>query len=369
MYNLETAKEFIMKFYPPPPPHSETERAPRIVLVGISSIARRIVNFSCVNIVAIWDEDLSVQGLEYAGIKVTKIPQNIDKEIEIDYIVVTGLKDVHAIYDKLDWLLLKNKECKEKIVPLLKAVEIFKDNKDFYKRLKKVQDDLDIFQAKTGTRIKKEHMFPMLFNYDANAGNAMHHYFYQDLWAAKKIYANLPNEHYDIGSRIDGFILAVLSFMPVTLIDIRPLPAKIAGLSFIRADATSLSGITDNSIFSLSSLCAIEHFGLGGYGGSIDPEADKKVCFSIARVLRAKGKAYISVPVGRDAVAFNGHRIYNPYTFVSYFRGLKIVDFSVIRPDEIYGCVLDNNAKMDDYICCDDSCMDARYYGLFEFMK
>ena len=59
----------------------------------------------------------------------------------------------------------------------------------------------------------------------------------------------------------------------ITIIDIRPLPIKVSNLKFIQANATNLDGIKDNSIESLSSLHAVEHFGLGRYGDPVDPDA------------------------------------------------------------------------------------------------
>ena len=71
----------------------------------------------------------------------------------------------------------------------------------------------------------------------------------------------------------------LLSFRKnVILIDIRPLGKEIDGLEFIKADATNLENIDDNSIESISALSSIEHFGLGRYGDEVDPEACFK-CF------------------------------------------------------------------------------------------
>jgi hypothetical protein len=53
----------------------------------------------------------------------------------------------------------------------------------------------------------------------------------------------------------------VLSFMPVSVMDIRPLTSNVPGLTFVQADAINLLGISDGSVESLSSLHATEHFG------------------------------------------------------------------------------------------------------------
>jgi hypothetical protein len=68
----------------------------------------------------------------------------------------------------------------------------------------------------------------MLLDYSSQAGVAGGHYFFQDLWAARKIFAVHPEKHFDIGSRIDGFVAHVLSFMAVSMMDIRPLTTSPA---------------------------------------------------------------------------------------------------------------------------------------------
>ena len=171
---------------------------------------------------------------------------------------------------------------------------------------------------------------PCLDDWYDNAGS-LSYYFWQDLWAARKIFQAQPSEHYDIGSRLDGFIAHILLFMPVTMIDIRPLPQKVEGLNFIQADATNLESIADNSLVSLSSLCAPEHFGLGRYGDPVDPEACFKAMKSMQRVLAKGGHLYIAVPVADESgVAFNAHRIFRPELIVETMNELKLADFSVI---------------------------------------
>ena len=49
-------------------------------------------------------------------------------------------------------------------------------------------------------------LFPILEDFDESAGSASGHYFFQDLWAAAKVFERRPDRHMDIGSRIDGFV-------------------------------------------------------------------------------------------------------------------------------------------------------------------
>lgn len=177
-------------------------------------------------------------------------------------------------------------------------------------------------------------IYPCLRDKGDNAGS-LGVYFWQDLWAARKIFRVRPPEHHDIASRVDGFIAHVLPFMPVTMIDIRPLPQKVEGLKFIQADATNLDGIPDKSLISLSSLCAPEHFGLGRYGDPVDPEACFAALRSMQRVLADGGHLYIAVPVGdKSGVAFNAHRIFTPEIVAETVDELRLADFSVIDDDD-----------------------------------
>lgn len=144
-------------------------------------------------------------------------------------------------------------------------------------------------------------------------------YFFQDMWAAREIYRSNVKHVYDIGSRVDGYIAHLLAMeVHVTLLDIRPFPHKIEGVDFIQTDAMDLSNIPDESIETLSSLCALEHFGLGRYGDPIDYNGWKKSLHAIKRKLKVGGTFYLSVPVGNvECVQFNAHRIFKPMTIVN----------------------------------------------------
>jgi hypothetical protein len=105
-------------------------------------------------------------------------------------------------------------------------------------------------------------LLPVLTDRSEAAGTIGGHYFHQDLWAARRIFARRPDAHLDIGSRIDGFIAHLLVFMPVTVIDVRAL--------------------------------------------------------------------YFSVPVGRERLEFNAHRVFDPHTVLEEFSTLQLLSFSVV---------------------------------------
>ena len=147
------------------------------------------------------------------------------------------------------------------------------------------------------------------------------------------------------------------------MIDIRPLDINIENLNFIQSDATNLENIPDNSLISLSSLCAPEHFGLGRYGDPVDPEACFKALKSMQRVLAHDGHLYTAVPIGNhNGVAFNAHRIFKPELIINTLDKLTLVDFAVIINDELQLNVDYKNIDLGmNY--------DGGVVGLFEFVK
>ena len=188
-------------------------------------------------------------------------------------------------------------------------------------------------------------------------------YFWQDLWAAKLVNQKNPKIHYDIGSRIDGFIANLASNREnIVLIDIRPLEVRIPGVDFLQADATSLVGIEDKSIESISALCSLEHFGLGRYGDPIDPDAWYKAMKSIMRVLSDGGDLYLSVPIGWEHLEYNAHRIFYPQTIIDTFNELTLVEFSSANDDGI-----EYNVDVHKYD--DEKYNRGRRFGLFHFVK
>jgi hypothetical protein len=208
-------------------------------------------------------------------------------------------------------------------------------------------------------RFRAADAFPILTDMVENAGVAAGHYFHQDLWAAKKVYARRPERHLDIGSRTDGFIAHLLVFMPVTVVDIRPLHSNIAGLTFLQDNASELSNVPGDSVDSLSTLHAAEHFGLGRYTDPVDANACFTFMSSLQRVLAPGGRLYFSVPVGRERVEFNAHRIFAPETILSAFSSLQLVSFSYVADDGSLHEDNDPRSMPPSELAC----------GLFEFTK
>lgn len=154
------------------------------------------------------------------------------------------------------------------------------------------------------------------------------HYFYQAAWLARALGDVRPDGHVDVGSSV--YMHSVLSaFVPTTFVDYRPLMSRITGLRCIGGDITRLP-FADQSLQSLSCLHVIEHVGLGRYGDRINPMGSRDAAKELQRVVAPKGRLYLSVPVGRERVCFNAHRVHEAETVVSYFQDLQSVSFSLV---------------------------------------
>lgn len=162
-------------------------------------------------------------------------------------------------------------------------------------------------------------------------------YFLQDTWFAGRIAAVRPETHVDVASSVKSLAL-VAQFVPVTFIDIRPVDLPVPNFSFLKGSVLSLP-FGDASVASLSSLCVIEHIGLGRYGDPIDPEGSEKAAKELGRVLAPMGNLYISVPV--DDVCrtyFNAHRAFTRDYILSLFQHYNLVEERYIYGRELCEC-------------------------------
>jgi len=154
------------------------------------------------------------------------------------------------------------------------------------------------------------------------------HYIYQAAWLARKLAGNRPVKHLDIGS--DVKLISVLSaFVPTEFMDFRPLDVVLTGLDCTRGDIMSLP-MPSSSVHSLSSLHVVEHIGLGRYGDPIDPEGSRKAIAELLRVLAPGGTLFLSLPVGRERVCFNAHRVFAPETILDLLGALTLESFALV---------------------------------------
>lgn len=173
--------------------------------------------------------------------------------------------------------------------------------------------------------------FPKLADRFDKSGTMSGHYFHQDLYVARRIFENKPTNHIDIGSRTDGFVAHLAVFRSVEIVDIRPQISKIKNISFRQADLMQLPSDMINAYTSVSSLHAIEHFGLGRYVDPIDYFGHEKAIKNITEMLQLNGMFYFSVPIGPQRIDFNAHRVFSiEYLLKKFSEQYELIRFSYI---------------------------------------
>ena len=206
---------------------------------------------------------------------------------------------------------------------------------------------------------------PILSERYNDAGTMSGHYFHQDLYVASRIYVNKPNKHVDIGSRIDGFVAHVAVFRPIEVLDIRKQNSKVKNISFRQADLMKLPAEMINYCDSISSLHAIEHFGLGRYGDPIDYWGYLKGIHNITAILIKGGRFYFSVPIGNQRIEFNAHRIFSvKYLFDLLQDSFEIESFSFVNDN---GDLIENVEIKEEMIQVNYNCIHG--CGIFELTK
>jgi len=169
-----------------------------------------------------------------------------------------------------------------------------------------------------------------LTDYSDSAGSARGHYFWQDLICAQWIYDSRSSNHFDCGSRIDGFIAHLIPFTKVVQVDIRPMTVEIPNLEIVIGNAQENLSVFAGKYQSVSSLHSIEHFGLGRYGDPIDPNGHVKGLKNISECVSAGGTLYVSFPIGKASVEFNAQRVIDPMWPIEQLPGFKLEDFVLI---------------------------------------
>ena len=157
------------------------------------------------------------------------------------------------------------------------------------------------------------------------------HYFYVNGWAMRRIVAQQPIQHVDVGSQT-LFANLLGAVVPVRFVDYRPLRARLNGIHSLAGSILQLP-FPDRSLLSISCLHVAEHVGLGRYGDPLDPQGTYKAARELSRILAEGGSLYFALPVGKPRLCFNAHRIHNAEAICEYFSPLGLVEFSGVHDD------------------------------------
>jgi hypothetical protein len=116
---------------------------------------------------------------------------------------------------------------------------------------------------------------------------------------------------------------------------------------------------------SLSSLHALEHFGLGRYGDPIDYNGHLKGFENMYNILKSGGAFYFSVPIGEQRIEFNAHRVFSISYLTEMFQNkFEILSFSYVDDrGELHKEVILTQELIQKNCNCNYGC------GIFELRK
>lgn len=211
--------------------------------------------------------------------------------------------------------------------------------------------------SSSGMSLRLRHVQPYLADWFGSAGEIDAEYFYQDWWVARQVFLRNPSNHLDIGSRLDGLVSHLLVFRSIEFVDIRQVRLDILGFSCMMGDARDLQCYQSASFESVSCLHAIEHIGLGRYGDPVDPAGPRKAASEICRLVAPGGYVYVSAPIGRERLEFNGQRVFAPKSMLEMFPGLHLEMFSAIDDNGRFW----EDSNPDSFATSRDAC------GIFVF--
>lgn len=164
-------------------------------------------------------------------------------------------------------------------------------------------------------------------------------YFYQDAWAFEKIVQRQPAWHVDVGSH-HKYVALLSKVVKTTMVDIRPLPTPLDSLEFKAGTILDLP-YEDKSVPSVSSLCVVEHIGLGRYGDTLNPNGTEKSIAELKRIIQPGGDLYLSIPIDdENRIYFNAHRAFTEDYLLTLFT-----PFEIIERRYIYGYVFGKQLK------------------------
>jgi hypothetical protein len=188
----------------------------------------------------------------------------------------------------------------------------------------------NLFHFLLASRQFRIKLSPALNDFKSDSGTAKGHYFWQDLICAEWIYKERPVSHFDVGSRVDGFIAHLTIFMEVSQLDLRGLNSQVPNLKFLMGDAQKPLGKFWRQFDSVSSLHSIEHFGLGRYGDEIDSDGHVRGLMNISECVKSNGLLYVSFPIGKPSVEFNSQRVIHPMWPINLLEDFKLERFTLI---------------------------------------
>lgn len=201
-------------------------------------------------------------------------------------------------------------------------------------------------------------IMPILFEKTKHSGFDPH-YICQAYWAVSQIVKNKSHHdpHIDISSNV-AFVAQLCAMTEVIQVEYRPPKLSLPVLKKVSGDVLCLP-FADNSLFSVSCLHVVEHIGLGRYGDKVDVNGCWNALSELERVIAPGGNLYLTVPIGKSGVFFNGCYVFNAMDIVEKMSAMTLFDFAWV----------DDQGKLIETGHLSDTDQLTYGLGLFSFKK
>lgn len=107
-----------------------------------------------------------------------------------------------------------------------------------------------------------------------------------------------------------------------TTIEYSTIVSEDPRVTVVTVDEFWQSPRTFDAAFSISSF---EHDGLGRYGDPLNPVGDLEAMKKMKTIVKPGGLLYLAIPVGRDRLVWNAHRIYGKERLPMLLEGWRVV--------------------------------------------
>ncbi len=114
-----------------------------------------------------------------------------------------------------------------------------------------------------------------------------------------------------------------------TTIDYHKINSQHPDLKTITIDEYNQNPFQFDIAFSISSF---EHDGLGRYGDPLSPDGDFMAMYKMKSVLKPGGLLFLSVPLGKDQIVWNAHRVYGNIRLPHLLWGWEVVEVFGLDP-------------------------------------
>lgn len=84
------------------------------------------------------------------------------------------------------------------------------------------------------------------------------------------------------------------------------------------------------------SISSFEHDGLGRYGDPINPNGDLEAMEKAKGMLKEGGVLFLAVPVGKDCLVWNLHRVYGEIRLQALLKGWRIIGYYGFMSQDLY---------------------------------